>query len=127
MALFSSGNGIAESSSSSSSSSNGNGNGKQSAGRRRRRSIDGAKNARHLGESSDEETGADGRRRNRRNSNSGIGSGTDTGRTGFPAIEGYTVLSRIGEGAFSKVYRARQDATRRDVAIKAICRSGLSA
>ncbi|KAI9504619.1 kinase-like domain-containing protein, partial [Coemansia spiralis] len=45
----------------------------------------------------------------------------------FPSIDGYTVLSRIGEGAFSKVYRARQDATGENVAIKAICKAGLTA
>ncbi|KAJ1800658.1 MAPK-activated protein kinase Srk1 [Coemansia sp. RSA 2399] len=96
--------------------------------RRRRRSIDGGKNTKHLAESSDDEamTGG-GHRPSRRNSNAGMNSGADAGRNGFPSIDGYTVLSRIGEGAFSKVYSARQSATGRSVAIKAISRSGLSA
>ncbi|KAJ2848388.1 MAPK-activated protein kinase Srk1 [Coemansia brasiliensis] len=92
--------------------------------RRRRRSVDNFKEAQYALESSDDDqiTG-----RTRRNSNAGISRGVDADGNGFPAVEGFTVLNRIGEGAFSKVYRARQKATGDDVAIKAICKSGLSA
>ncbi|KAJ2377923.1 MAPK-activated protein kinase Srk1 [Coemansia sp. RSA 2607] len=64
--------------------------------------------------------------RQRRKSNAGFTAIGDADGNGFPTIEGYTVLSRIGEGAFSKVYRAQQDATGEDVAIKAICKTGLT-
>ncbi|KAJ2554288.1 MAPK-activated protein kinase Srk1 [Coemansia sp. RSA 1933] len=96
--------------------------------RSRRRSIDGGKNIRgNLDSSDDEAMMAEGHKPNRRNSNSGMNRGAGAGRGGYPAIEGYTVLERIGEGAFSKVYSARQEATGRRVAIKAISKSGLSA
>ncbi|KAJ2298790.1 MAPK-activated protein kinase Srk1, partial [Coemansia sp. RSA 2706] len=91
--------------------------------RRRRRSVDNLKETPYSLESSDDDqAGA----RARRNSNAGISHGANADSNGFPAIEGYAVISRIGEGAFSKVYRARQQASGNDVAIKAICKSGLS-
>ncbi|KAJ2475712.1 MAPK-activated protein kinase Srk1, partial [Coemansia sp. RSA 2320] len=99
---------------------------------RRRRSIGGLKEMLYtLESSSDDENTAEQaatktRSTNRRNSNAGVTHGADAQGNGFPAIEGYTVVSRIGEGAFSKVYRARQDATGEEVAIKAICKSGLT-
>ncbi|KAJ2064764.1 MAPK-activated protein kinase Srk1 [Coemansia sp. S146] len=100
-------------------------------GGRRRRSISGLKETLYMLESSDEddsaaEQAANTRSNNRRNSNAGVTHGADAEGNGFPSIEGYTVISRIGEGAFSKVYRARQDATSEEVAIKAICKSGLT-
>ncbi|KAJ2527827.1 hypothetical protein EV175_007512, partial [Coemansia sp. RSA 1933] len=72
--------------------------------RSRRRSIDGGKNIRgNLDSSDDEAMMAGGHKPSRRNSNSGMNRGAEAGRGGYPAIEGYTVLERIGEGAFSKV------------------------
>ncbi|PIA18732.1 Pkinase-domain-containing protein [Coemansia reversa NRRL 1564] len=100
-------------------------NGQTTALRRRRRSVDNFKDAQYALESSDDEPVDDGR--TRRNSNAGISDGADADGGGFPAIDGYTVVGRIGEGAFSKVYRARQKATGNDVAIKAICKAGLTA
>ncbi|KAJ1952731.1 MAPK-activated protein kinase Srk1, partial [Dipsacomyces acuminosporus] len=55
-------------------------------------------------------------------SQDGDGSGN-----GLPALEGYTVISRAGEGAFSTVYKARKQDTREHVAIKAIRKSGITA
>ncbi|KAJ1663238.1 MAPK-activated protein kinase Srk1 [Coemansia sp. RSA 1813] len=121
MGLFNNGTTIAANSSANSSYA------ANTSSRRRRRSIDGAKNSKYVLESSDDEVVSGGHKPSRRNSNSGIISGADAGRNGLPSIDGYTVLNRIGEGAFSKVYSARQDATGRSVAIKAICRTGLSA
>ncbi|KAJ2129788.1 hypothetical protein IW136_005738, partial [Coemansia sp. RSA 678] len=93
--------------------------------RRRRRSVDNFKETQFAVESSsDDDRVIVGRER--RNSNAGTSRGADVDGNGFPAIEGYEVLSRIGEGAFSKVYRARQRATGDDVAVKAICKTGLS-
>ncbi|KAJ1758941.1 MAPK-activated protein kinase Srk1 [Coemansia sp. RSA 2523] len=93
--------------------------------RRRRRSVDNFKETQFAVESSsDDDRVIVGR--GRRNSNAGTSRGADVDGNGFPAIEGYEVLSRIGEGAFSKVYRARQRATGDDVAVKAICKTGLS-
>ncbi|KAJ1898379.1 MAPK-activated protein kinase Srk1 [Kickxella alabastrina] len=97
---------------------------------RRRRSIGELKNSMYSLESSDEEDSqqqntAAGRQR--RNSNAGVNAKGDADGNGFPTIDGYTVMGRIGEGAFSKVYRARQNATGEDVAIKAICKTGLTA
>ncbi|KAJ2909105.1 MAPK-activated protein kinase Srk1, partial [Coemansia aciculifera] len=100
-------------------------------GGRRRRSIGGLKETLYMVDSSSEDDGAaeqasKSRTNNRRNSNAGITHGADAEGNGFPSIEGYTVISRIGEGAFSKVYRARQDATSEEVAIKAISKAGLT-
>ncbi|ORX74597.1 Pkinase-domain-containing protein, partial [Linderina pennispora] len=43
------------------------------------------------------------------------------------SLEGYTLISRIGEGAFSTVYQARNEITGEHVAIKAISKSGMTA
>ncbi|KAJ2357231.1 hypothetical protein H4S02_012583 [Coemansia sp. RSA 2611] len=69
---------------------------------RRRRSISGLKETLYMLESSDEddsaaEQAAKTRSNNRRNSNAGVTHGADAEGNGFPAIEGYTVISRIGE------------------------------
>ncbi|KAJ2828906.1 MAPK-activated protein kinase Srk1 [Coemansia erecta] len=98
--------------------------GAKTIARRRRRSVDNFKETQFATENSSDDDRVAGRAR--RNSNAGISRGADVDGNGFPAIEGYTVLNRIGEGAFSKVYRARQQATGDDVAIKAICKAGLS-
>ncbi|KAJ2162304.1 MAPK-activated protein kinase Srk1 [Coemansia sp. RSA 552] len=100
------------------------GRGSADATRRRRRSVDGLKGAQYaLDSSSDDEPATT---HARRNSNAGVTRGADGDGSGFPAIDGYTVMAKIGEGAFSKVYRARQKATGDDVAIKAICKTGLT-
>ncbi|KAI8325853.1 Pkinase-domain-containing protein [Martensiomyces pterosporus] len=76
-------------------------------------------------------SGASQKQQQRRNSNIGcaaVGScDGDGSRNGLPALDGYTVISRIGQGAFSTVYRARKEDTGEDVAIKAIRKTGLSA
>ncbi|KAJ1730999.1 MAPK-activated protein kinase Srk1 [Coemansia biformis] len=97
--------------------------------RRRRCSIGNVQEPSHALESSDEEcvaAGNAGTGQARQNSNAGAARGADADSNGYPAIDGYTVIGRIGEGAFSKVYRARQRNTREEVAIKAICKSGLT-
>ncbi|KAJ2591763.1 MAPK-activated protein kinase Srk1 [Coemansia sp. RSA 1722] len=99
-------------------------------GGRRRRSISQLKTSLYALDSSTDEEIEETKHnsvRQRRNSNAGIAAIGDADGSGFPTIEGYTVLGRVGEGAFSKVYRARQNATGEDVAIKAICKTGLTA
>ncbi|KAJ2724992.1 MAPK-activated protein kinase Srk1 [Coemansia sp. Benny D115] len=103
-------------------------------GRRRRKSIGGFKETTVYtldSSGSDEEPEAaktqQGGRHQRSNSNAGLVARANLDSNGYPSIEGYTVMGRIGEGAFSKVYRAQQDATGMDVAIKAICKTGLTA
>ncbi|KAJ1723814.1 MAPK-activated protein kinase Srk1 [Coemansia erecta] len=101
-------------------------------GGRRRRSIGELKGALYSLEDNDIDSEDEDEKmhsvanRQRRKSNAGFTAIGDTDGNGFPTIEGYTVLSRIGEGAFSKVYRAQHDATGEDVAIKAICKTGLT-
>ncbi|KAJ2792328.1 hypothetical protein H4R20_006759 [Coemansia guatemalensis] len=70
-------------------------NGQTTALRRRRRSVDNFKDAQYALESSDDEPADDGR--TRRNSNAGMANGADADGSGFPAIDGYTVVGRIGE------------------------------
>ncbi|KAJ2769933.1 MAPK-activated protein kinase Srk1 [Coemansia nantahalensis] len=100
--------------------------------RRRRCSISSIKEPHSALDCSDEEltaaaAGAAATAANvRAGSNAGAARGVDADGNGYPAIDGYTVTGRIGEGAFSKVYRARQRSTGDDVAIKAICKSGLT-
>ncbi|KAJ2436696.1 hypothetical protein IWW46_005651, partial [Coemansia sp. RSA 2440] len=63
--------------------------------RRRRRSVDNFKETQFAVESSsDDDRVIVGR--GRRNSNAGTSRGADVDGNGFPAIEGYEVLSRIG-------------------------------
>ncbi|KAJ2780835.1 MAPK-activated protein kinase Srk1 [Coemansia interrupta] len=101
-------------------------------GGRRRRSIGELKGALYsleggeIDEEDEDEKMQSVANRQRRKSNAGFTAIGDADGNGFPTIEGYSVVSRIGEGAFSKVYRARHDASGEDVAIKAICKTGLT-
>ncbi|KAJ2717332.1 MAPK-activated protein kinase Srk1 [Coemansia spiralis] len=99
--------------------------------RRRRCSIGSIKEQHFAPESSSDEeftagAGGAGAGHARGTSNAGPARGADADGNGYPSIDGYTVIGRIGEGAFSKVYRARQRTTNDEVAIKAICKSGLT-